>query len=96
MYFNMEKFKIGTVDINFESIINKEIIQNCRDEAKEIVNESIKLSKEDTTFVLLLCELYVYHKENMGNIFCLHLDFLKSKLIEKDIMKDDGCFGKPF
>lgn len=92
----MENFKIGTVDINFESIINKEIIQNCRDEAKEIVNESIKLSKEDTTFVLLLCELYVYHKENMGNIFCLHLDFLKSKLIEKDIMKDDGCFGKPF
>ena len=92
----MENFKIGTVDINFESIINKEIIQNCRVEAKEIVNESIKLSKEDTTFVLLLCELYVYHKENMGNIFCLHLDFLKSKLIEKDIMKDDGCFGKPF
>lgn len=92
----MEKFKIGTVDINFESIINKEIIQNCRTEAREIVNESIKFSKEDTTFVLLLCELYVYHKENMGNIFCLHLDFLKSKLIEKDIMKDDGCFGKLF
>jgi hypothetical protein len=92
----MENFKIGIINIDFETMIDEQINEKCRNEAKIIVDKSIKLSEDDNQFKLLLCELYVYHKESKGNIFCLHLDFLKSKLIEKGLIEEDGCFGKPF
>ena len=37
-----------------------------------------------------------YYKDNKSNICCLHLDFLKDKLIKEGKMEKGGSFGGTF
>lgn len=68
--------------------ILKEILrEDCVDEAIEILANSSKEGVE---------EFYKYYNEKKHNICCMHLDYLKCKLIKEGKMKDDGCFGFPF
>ena len=67
----------------FQEIVNKMIHVDYRKQAMDIINKSEKLNDPN-----LLIELENYYKEDKGNIFCIHLDFIKSKLIEKGFMDE--------
>lgn len=70
-----------------EKIINDIIKNNCRKEALEILSLS---SQPDV-------DLFVkYYNEKSSNICCLHLDYLKAKLVKEGKMQSGGCFGMPF
>lgn len=71
----------------YEKIVNKIIKEDCRKEAIEILSLSSEFN---------VLEFIKYHKDDKDNICCLHLDFLKSKLVESGKMKPDGQFGAPF
>jgi hypothetical protein len=86
------KWKIGINEYDFEKIINYEIRQISRDEAKDILHNAIELSKTDTAFGLLLAELAIYVEKNNGNIICLHLCKIKSELIKAGIPQQVGDF----
>jgi hypothetical protein len=70
-----------------KKIVDEVIRKECRKEALEILSLSDSKGIEEFKY---------YYNENNHNICCLHLDFLKSKLIKSGKMEDNGCFGKPF
>jgi hypothetical protein len=70
-----------------KKIVNEEIREDCREEAFEILSKSTDSEVE---------EFIKYHNEDKGNICCLHLDYLKSKLVECNKMTKEGCFGELF
>jgi anthranilate/para-aminobenzoate synthase component II len=37
-----------------------------------------------------------FAQEDMGNIFCIHLDNLKSNLVKEGKMEKSNCFGMQF
>lgn len=72
---------------NLEKIVNEQIRKDCREEALKILS----LSSEDE-----VNQFIKYHNENNGNICCLHLDYLKAKLVKDNKMPSGGHFGMPF
>ena len=70
-----------------KKIVNAVLCKESRKEAMDILT----LSSEDD-----VQKFIKYYKEDNYNVCCLHLDFLKDKLVEKGLMKDEGCFGHPF
>ena len=88
------KMKIGIVEYDFDQLVDEWIIKKCRKDARKIIKSTLAW---DTNYSRnLLIELIIYHERGMGNIFCCHLDFIKSKLVEFGRVKKGGCFGKPF
>jgi len=88
------KMKIGIVEYDFSEIIDEWVTEECRPEAKKIIQHMLKW---DTRYTYtLLVEFIIYHEKGMGNIVCSHLDFMKSKLVDFGKMKATGCFGSPF
>jgi hypothetical protein len=86
-------YKIGIIKIDFKPIVKEMLRKDCRKEALEIINHCIKNAKDSLEYKLELAELYLYYKEDMGNIFCLHLDKLKSNLVKEGKMEKSNCFG---
>jgi hypothetical protein len=72
---------------NLKKIVKEVIRKECRKEALEILKLS---SQEDVD------KFIEYYEDDNFNICCLHLDFLKEKLVKAKKMKEDGCFGNPF
>ena len=72
---------------NLKKIVKEVIRKECRKEALEILKLS---SQEDVD------KFIEYYEDDNFNICCLHLDFLKEKLVKSKKMKEDGCFGNPF
>jgi len=70
-----------------DDIVNEVIRKDCRKEAKEIL--SLSTNRDVKEFIK-------YYEKKDFNICCLHLDFLKSKLIKRGKMNKGGCFGNPF
>jgi hypothetical protein len=88
------KMKIGIVEYDFNEIIDEWIKDDCREEARDILNRMLKW---DTRYTYtLLVEFIIYHEKGMGNQVCQHLDFMKSRLVDFGHMKPGGCFGSPF
>jgi len=71
----------------YEKIVKKVIGKFCQKEANKILSLS---SKEGVD------EFIKYYKDNKSNICCLHLDFLKDKLIKEGKMEKGGSFGGTF
>lgn len=67
---------------DFNEIIKQEIHSDYRESAKEIIDKARQLDNSDK----LLTELKKYHEEDKGNIFCLHLDYIKSLLVDEGII----------
>jgi hypothetical protein len=67
---------------DFNEIIKEEIHPDYRKSAKEIIDNVYQLDNSGE----LLTELKKYYLEDKGNIFCLHLDHIKSLLIDKGII----------
>jgi len=67
-----------------DKIINEVIRKDCRKEAKEIISLSTQ-SEVD--------EFIKYYEKDNFNTCCLHLDFLKHKLVKRGKMESGGCFG---
>lgn len=66
----------------FNKIIDEVIHPDYRKSAKEIVSKVNVLDNSDK----LLADLKKYYIEDKGNIFCLHLDYIKSLLVDKGII----------
>jgi hypothetical protein len=81
--------KVNDILKECEIAINKEIAEEFRKEAKEI----IKLTTDDVRN-----EFLMHYNNNRGNISCLVLDKAKYDLIAegKLVSKDGDAFGKPF
>lgn len=79
---------IWTVHKKCKKAVNKEIREECREEALRILELA---DDEDRQ------EFIKYHKENKGNICCLVLDFAKKKLVEKGKLeqKETDFFKDP-
>jgi len=67
-----------------KKIVNDLIKKECRAEALEILSKS---SEQEVQKII-----DYYNKDN-EIACCMHLDYLKNKLIKNGIMKDGGCFG---
>jgi hypothetical protein len=75
-----KKMKIP-VDILFENCkkaVNKEIRQECREEALKILELCEETERQD---------FLKYHNEDKGNICCMVLDFAKKKLVGEGKME---------
>lgn len=70
-----------------KKIVNDVVRKDCRKEALEILSLS---SKEEVDVFIK------YHNEDNDNICCLHLDYLKAKLVKDGKMPSGGHFGMPF
>lgn len=88
------KMKVGIVEYDFDEIVDLWIKKECRKDAKKLIQSA--LSWDTNYSKSMLIELIIYHEREMGNIFCCHLDFIKSKLVEFKRVKKGGCFGAPF
>ena len=67
-------------------IVKEVIRKECRSEALEILEKCDDLGRS---------EFIRYHDEDKDNICCLHLDWLKDKLVKEGKMKEEGHFGMP-
>ena len=70
---------------------------------EEIVKEVIRKEcvKEALEILSLVCESEIdefvkYYKEDMFNICCTHLDWLKYNLVKENKIEKEGFFGMPF
>ena len=74
---------------NCKRIVRHEIRKECRDEAIKILELADENERQ---------EFIKYHLEDKGNICCLHLDYLKGKLVKegKVEQKPDDYFHDPF
>lgn len=76
-----------TKEIKFA--IRKEIRQECRQEAMNILKLADDKDRQD---------FLKYHQENNGNICCLVLDFTKKKLVKENkwVFNPNDCFNDLF
>jgi len=81
--------KVSDLLKDCEKAIDKEIAEEFRNEAKEI----IRLANDDVRN-----EFMMHYNNNRGNISCLVLDKAKHDLVAegKLVLKDGDAFGKPF
>jgi len=81
--------KVSDLLKDCEKAIDKEIAEEFRNEAKEI----IRLANDDVRN-----EFMMHYNNNRGNISCLVLDKAKYDLIAegKLVSKENDAFGKPF
>jgi hypothetical protein len=83
-----ERFKKMKLSEDLKKAVQSEIRKDCWSEAKTILSMTTDKNRED---------FLDYHKEDMGNICCLVLDYAKQELVKekKMIQNDNDNFGKP-
>ena len=87
-------FKIGIVEYDLSLIVKEWITPEYREEARDILRVCIDNIDPEITSDLI--EFVIYYEKKMGNIICAHLDFIKARLIKKELMSKGGAFGMPF
>lgn len=70
---------------NNKKMVDEMIHPDYREDALNIISSIKKLDNGEALYL----ELEKYYKENNGNIFCLHLDYIKSELINNGILSED-------
>jgi hypothetical protein len=88
------KFKINIIEFDFKTIIDDWVILDCRNEAYDIIDNL--LSWKDIKSYNMTVELIIFHLTDNGNLFLLHLDYVKCQLVKSGIMESGGKFGSPF
>lgn len=70
---------------------------------KKMIKEVIrKDAREEALNIVLLSsdklveELIGYYKNDKYNIFCIHIDYMKSQLYKEGKIEKSGVFGYPF
>jgi hypothetical protein len=89
------KMKIGIVEYNFRKLIKEWVKKDYRAEAEEIIYSFLTVWDDSCTYPLLV-EFIIYHENKLGNQVCSHLDYMKYRLVEVNIMKNTGWFGSPY
>ena len=69
---------------NFKEVVDEMVHPNLRESALEIITKARELENYDE----LIAELAEYYYSDSGNVFCLHLDTIKSKLVKKGIIDE--------
>lgn len=68
-----------------KKMVDEMIHPDYRKDALEIISFINLLKNSDSIY----SELEKYYKEDSGNLFCLHIDYIKNELVKNNILKED-------